>query len=90
MNHLPLLRHTIFHILEVRTLDAKINLSFQIAVVIGTVRCLTVNERGSWMAAGFSNGVISVLDLKTGILRGQWRAHDAEILQVIILTNGLA
>ena len=48
----------------------------------GTVKCLCTNENGTWIAAGFSNGFISVLDLRTGILRGQWRAHEADILQV--------
>ena len=50
----------------------------------GNVKCLCVNESGAWIAAGFSSGFISVLDLRTGILKGQWRAHESEILQVFM------
>ena len=52
------------------------------SVFTGSVKCLCVNDSGTWIAAGFSSGFISVLDLRTGILRGQWRAHESEILQV--------
>ncbi|XP_065056513.1 WD repeat-containing protein 81-like isoform X2 [Rhopilema esculentum] len=48
----------------------------------GSVKCLCVNETGTWIAAGFSSGFISVLDLRTGILRSQWKAHESEILQI--------
>eukprot|EP00794_Sanderia_malayensis_P020325 gene20325-22324_t len=48
----------------------------------GIVKCLCVNESGTWIAAGFSSGFISVLDLRTGILRAQWRAHESEILHI--------
>jgi len=48
----------------------------------GNVKCLCTNEEGTWIAAGFSSGSISMLDLRTGMLRGQWKAHEAEILQM--------
>ncbi|XP_048259803.1 WD repeat-containing protein 81-like [Haliotis rufescens] len=48
----------------------------------GLIRCLTVSHDGSWVAVGFSTGVISLLDISSGILMGSWKAHDGEILQI--------
>lgn len=34
------------------------------------------------MAVGFSSGVISTLDLRTGLMIASWKAHEGEILQI--------
>ena len=46
------------------------------------VRCMCVNNLGSWIAAGFSGGIVSVIDFHAGTMRGQTRVHDGEIIQV--------
>ena len=54
------------------------NLSFP-----GVIRSMCVDGSGTWIAAGFSSGIFSAIDVRAGILRGQARIHDGEILQVI-------
>lgn len=49
---------------------------------IGIIRSICTNAEGTWIAAGFSSGIVSVLDLQVGILRGQARVHDGEIVQM--------
>jgi len=51
-------------------------------VFTGVIRCIAISPDGTWIAIGFSTGVISVLNLYTGMLLGSWKAHDNEILQV--------
>jgi len=48
----------------------------------GMVRSICANSSGVWIAAGFSSGIVSVLDLQAGVLRGQARVHDSEIIQM--------
>lgn len=48
------------------------------------MRKLTVSPDGLWMAAGYSGGVVSVIDLRTGAVRGSWKGHEGEILQVSV------
>ncbi|XP_052767541.1 WD repeat-containing protein 81-like isoform X2 [Mya arenaria] len=48
----------------------------------GLIRNIATSPDGSWVAVGFSAGVISLLSLHTGILLGTWKAHDGEILQL--------
>ncbi|XP_060555300.1 WD repeat-containing protein 81-like isoform X2 [Ruditapes philippinarum] len=48
----------------------------------GVIRCVTSSPDGTWVAVGFSSGVIALLDLNTGVLLGSWKGHDSEILQL--------
>ncbi|KAK6998450.1 WD repeat-containing protein 81 [Biomphalaria glabrata] len=48
----------------------------------GLIRCLVVSPDSSWIAVGFSSGLISILDINSGILLHYWKAHDGEILQL--------
>ena len=41
-----------------------------------------VCPEGTWVAVGFSTGVVSILELHSGLLLSSWKAHDGEILQV--------
>ena len=50
--------------------------------LLGLIRCTTVSPDGNWIAVGFSSGVLSILDARSGILTASWKAHDGEILQV--------
>ena len=50
----------------------------------GLLRCVGVCPEGTWVAVGFSTGVISILELSSGLLLSSWKAHDGEILQVCV------
>lgn len=36
---------------------------------------------GRTVAVGFSTGLVSTLDLRTGYLLSTWKAHEAEIIE---------
>ncbi|GFO33505.1 WD repeat-containing protein 81 [Plakobranchus ocellatus] len=48
----------------------------------GLIRCVAVSPDNRWIAAGFSTGLIFVLDVNSGVLLHHWKAHDGEILQM--------
>lgn len=48
----------------------------------GHIRSLCVTQDGTSMAVGFSGGFLSLVDLRGGILTRQWKAHEADIIQV--------
>ncbi|KAK7504154.1 hypothetical protein BaRGS_00004458, partial [Batillaria attramentaria] len=48
----------------------------------GLLRCVAVSPDGSWVAVGFSTGVVSILELSSGVLQASWKAHEGEILQL--------
>ena len=43
---------------------------------------MCVDTSGTWLAAGFSSGIFSAIDVRAGMLSGQARIHDGEILHV--------
>lgn len=55
----------------------------------GNIRCITAGPENQWVAIGHSSGMVSVLDLRSGIVMGTWNAHEGEILQIKALTGGL-
>lgn len=55
----------------------------------GSIRCITAGQDNQWVAIGHSSGMVSVLDLRTGILMGTWNGHEGEILQIKSLAGGL-
>ncbi|XP_041353185.1 WD repeat-containing protein 81-like [Gigantopelta aegis] len=48
----------------------------------GLIRCVTVSPDGGWVAVGFATGVISILEVNSGLLMSTWKAHEGEILQI--------
>ncbi|XP_078593902.1 WD repeat-containing protein 81-like [Branchiostoma floridae x Branchiostoma japonicum] len=54
---------------------------------MGLIRCLSVSPSGTWVAVGFSSGVVSALDVRTGTIIKMWRAHEGEILQMKAYDN---
>lgn len=48
----------------------------------GLIRSLTVSPDNNWIAIGFSSGLMSLLDQRTGYLMATWKGHEGEILQV--------
>ncbi|CAA9996600.1 unnamed protein product [Nesidiocoris tenuis] len=49
----------------------------------GLIRCLVVSPRSGWLAVGQASGMLTVLDLRAGSVIMAWKAHDAEILQLV-------
>ncbi|BES98311.1 Beach [Nesidiocoris tenuis] len=71
----------------VRTLDARTG-SFVNELKVsqnpgGLIRCLVVSPRSGWLAVGQASGMLTVLDLRAGSVIMAWKAHDAEILQLV-------
>jgi len=52
------------------------------AIPAGLIRCVCVSPDGEWLAVGHSSGVISILDVRTGLIICSWKGHDGEILQI--------
>lgn len=48
---------------------------------------MAVSPDSQWVAIGFSSGIMSLLNLTTGIMLGTWKAHEGEIIQVILQKN---
>ena len=48
----------------------------------GLMRCVTASPDGNWVAVGYSSGIISVVDTRTGLLLASWKGHEGELLQV--------
>ncbi|XP_021379977.1 WD repeat-containing protein 81-like isoform X2 [Mizuhopecten yessoensis] len=48
----------------------------------GLIRCVTVSPDSHWVCVGFSSGILSLLDLRTGIMMKSWKGHEGDILQM--------
>ena len=55
--------------------------------VLGNIRCATVSPDAAWIAMGYSTGVVTMLDIRTGLITASWKAHEGEILQVPVSTT---
>ena len=56
-------------------------------VISGMIRSLCVGPDGHWVAVGYQTGVMSLLDVRTGVLFASWKCHEGEILQVRITSQ---
>ncbi|XP_014261643.1 WD repeat-containing protein 81 isoform X1 [Cimex lectularius] len=71
----------------VKTLDARTG-SFVNELKVsqnpgGLIRCIVVSPNSSWLGIGQASGMLTVLDLTSGAVLSSWKAHDAEILQLV-------
>ncbi|ELT99451.1 hypothetical protein CAPTEDRAFT_196137 [Capitella teleta] len=48
----------------------------------GQIRCLAVSPDCRWLAVGHSTGVLSTIDVRTGLLIGSWKGHENDVIQV--------
>ncbi|KJE97201.1 hypothetical protein CAOG_007646 [Capsaspora owczarzaki ATCC 30864] len=48
----------------------------------GSIRSIAVDPGYNWIATGFSGGIISLLDLRTGLMLAAWRAHESDVLSM--------
>ncbi|GIY32237.1 WD repeat-containing protein 81 [Caerostris extrusa] len=75
----------------VRFLDArtcKYMHEFKVHVgTTGLIRSLAVSPNGNWLAVGHSTGMLSVLDVRTGLVIGTWLGHEGEVLQLKAFNN---
>ncbi|CAH1791760.1 unnamed protein product [Owenia fusiformis] len=55
----------------------------------GLIRCVTVSPDSNIIAVGYSSGIISMLDARTGELLRTWKGHEGEILQIKAFNNNL-
>eukprot|EP00041_Stephanoeca_diplocostata_P036608 m.1342664 g.1342664 ORF g.1342664 m.1342664 type:complete len:1750 (+) comp24899_c0_seq7:136-5385(+) len=53
----------------------------------GTLRVVAVDPSCAWVAVGFSSGLVSLLDVRTGLLLYCWRAHDNDITAIRPLSS---
>ncbi|XP_071495661.1 WD repeat-containing protein 81-like [Diadema antillarum] len=49
---------------------------------LGLIRCMAISPDGYTLGVGLSSGVLSMVDLRTGLLLGGWQAHMGEIYQI--------
>ena len=52
-------------------------------LLLGTIHCITTSPDGHVIGVGYTSGVLSTLDLRTGMLLASWKAHEADILDVL-------
>ncbi|CAG8488733.1 9487_t:CDS:10 [Ambispora leptoticha] len=48
----------------------------------GTIRAISVNTSETLIAVGFTSGIISLIDTRTGMMIGSWKAGDTDIIHV--------
>ncbi|KAL3274404.1 hypothetical protein HHI36_015797 [Cryptolaemus montrouzieri] len=76
-----------------KVIDTKLcNYIYELKVSVnppGLIRCLAISPLGLWVAAGQSSGNIAVLDTRTGLIISSWRAHEAEVLQLVAVDNNI-
>ncbi|KAF9949169.1 hypothetical protein BGZ72_008997 [Mortierella alpina] len=53
------------------------------------IKAVSTNPAETMIATGFSNGTVSLLEVRTGTLVGSWRASDNEITQIKFYTNDI-
>jgi len=51
----------------------------------GLIRCLVISPNSTWIAVGQATGNLTVLSATMGTILSSWKAHDAEILQLVAL-----
>jgi WD repeat-containing protein 81 len=45
----------------------------------GLVRCIAVAPSGHWVALGQTSGLLTVLDIRTGLIIASWKGHECEV-----------
>ncbi|XP_011502923.1 PREDICTED: WD repeat-containing protein 81 [Ceratosolen solmsi marchali] len=53
----------------------------------GLVRCIAVAPSGTWVALGQTSGLLTILDIRTGLIITSWKGHECEILQLEALNE---
>ena len=53
----------------------------------GTLRCVAVDPCNNWIAVGFSSGIVSLLDSRTGLYQAGCKAHDGDVLKIKVISS---
>ena len=53
----------------------------------GTLRCVAVDPSNNWIAVGFSSGIVSLLDSRTGLYQAGCKAHDGDVLKIKVISS---
>ena len=61
----------------------SILLSYGQLLLLGAIHCITTSPDGHVIGVGYTSGMMSTLDLRTGMLLASWKAHEADILDVL-------
>ncbi|CAG8522522.1 4819_t:CDS:10 [Paraglomus occultum] len=57
------------------------------AAFVGTIKVVCTNPAETLIAVGFSSGVVSLLESRTGMLVGSWKAGDTDIIHLRFFAN---
>jgi hypothetical protein len=60
-----------------------VNLEVILSYFIGSIKGITAND--NTLLAAYSNGLMCLLDIRTGWLQDSFRPHESEILQVELI-----
>ncbi|KAH0540867.1 WD repeat-containing protein 81 isoform X1 [Cotesia glomerata] len=69
------------HVIDCRTFSYVNELKVAINPA-GLIRCIAVAPSGHWVALGQASGVLTILDIRTGLIIASWKGHECEILQL--------
>ncbi|KAG9306186.1 hypothetical protein G9A89_016090 [Geosiphon pyriformis] len=54
----------------------------------GSIRAISVNNSETLIAVGYSSGMISLIDSRTGMIVGSWKAGDTDIIHLKFYSSG--
>lgn len=50
---------------------------------LSAIQCVSTHEDGLWVATGHANGLLCVLDRRTGEVQQAWLGHDAAVVKLL-------
>lgn len=53
------------------------------------IRSICVSPNGYWIAVGQASGLLTVLDIRTGMVLSSWKGHEAEVLQLAAVNENV-
>lgn len=56
---------------------------------MGLIRSVCVSPDGYWIAVGQASGLLTVLDVRTGMVLSSWKGHEAEVLQLATVNDNI-
>ncbi|KAI8089882.1 WD40-repeat-containing domain protein [Halteromyces radiatus] len=59
------------------------------SITTGTIRAIVTNEAETWIAVGYSTGIIALLETRTGSLIANWKGGDTEVTLLKFYANDL-
>lgn len=69
--------------------NATLHLQVSVLNSIGLIRSICVSPNGYWVAVGQASGLLTVLDVRTGMVLASWKGHEAEVLQLSAINDNI-